>query len=141
MNELTKIIEKLQKNGYFIYDFIYPELNCKEIDVDDYGLAPNHEKVHGHKSLARLLEKHIENGVHIKPTKVNLHLESYKMKLPEQKYEKNSNRFSYSIHIDLEAKTFSPSFKNARITDLVKMYEDITQIFLEFDWKFIDKTQ
>jgi len=140
MNELPKIIEKLRQNGYFIYDFMYPEFDNKDIFIEEHIFA-NHERLHSHRSLARVLEKHLEQGIHIKPTLVYLALQSYKMKLPEQRDEKNSNRCDYPIEINLEAKTAKPSGNNTRIKDFTTMYEDVAEIFREFNWEFKEKLE
>ncbi|MBS3091530.1 hypothetical protein J4217_03735 [Candidatus Pacearchaeota archaeon] len=135
MQELTNIIEKLRKEGYFICDFAYEEFSDSRLQFD-HGVMPNPDKAHGHRSLARMINEHLKNGIHLTPILIHIFLGSRKMKLPEQMNGKtnDNDRFDYPIEVDVSTRTMNPYLEYRKLQNPEKIYEDITRIFQESGW-------
>jgi hypothetical protein len=134
MSELMDIIEKLRQKGYFVSDFQYEFVDDERISLDG-GVWPNPDKVHGHRSLVRMLEDHVENGIHTNLVQIRIDFVSRKMKLPEQEGNLDDNgRFDYPVRVEIPEKRMRPYLKYNKFQNPEKIYEDVTKVFQDFGW-------
>lgn len=128
------IIEELRKQEYFVSDFQYEFVEDERISFDD-GVWPNPDKVHGNRSLVRMLKDHVENGIHTNLVQIKIDFVSRKMKLPEQeRHIDYGGRFDYPVRVDIPAKIMWPDLNNRKMQNPEKIYEDITKVFQDFGW-------
>jgi hypothetical protein len=144
MSELMNIIEELRKQEYFISDFQYEFLDDERISLDGGlgGIWPNPDKARGHRSLAKVLKDHVENGIHTNPTQIKIDFMSRKMNL-DKPFDRlcndiylgeESGRFWYPVRVNVPDRTMWLHLDGRKLQNPEKFYEDVIKVFQSYGW-------
>ena len=136
MEDFKKIIEQLRQEKYFLYDVAYTDFDSQSISIDDKMYLETGEKRGGHRTLSKLLDEHLSNGLKLKIIKAEISFGSYTAKVPEQRDNKTDNRCDYTIEVDFGKKLAAPHERMCNPSNVKKMYEDFERIFTGCGWQF-----